>query len=212
MVISRTLAIKFFGSVDRVIGKSLYIDAKTSYLISAVMEDVPRNSHIGIQALISRSSLPLDFNSYWGEFSNFTYVKLVPGTSPAAFEAKMAGITTKFLDGIFLPAHVKIFLQLQPITAIHLHSKDTGEPEELGNMSYIYIFSIVAACMLFIASINYINMSTARTSRRAREVGIRKVSGSTSLQLVFQFILESVNHPVFNYTGNGGVGRFATGL
>lgn len=191
IVISRTLALKYFGSLEQVIGKSLYTDSKTSYLISAVMEDVPHNSHIRFHALISRSSLAPDFNSYWGGFVNFTYVKLVPGTDRAHFETKLAGISAKFLDVIFLPAHVKIFLQLLPITAIHLHSLDTGEPEELGNMSYIYIFSIVAACMLIIASINYVNMSTARSSRRAREVGIRKVAGSTSSQLIVQFMLES---------------------
>lgn len=192
IVISATMAGKYFGNPRNAMGKTLYYDVKNSFLITGVMADIPHNSHIQLHALISRSTLPKDYSNYWGSFGNFTYVRLKEGTSAAAFETKLALVADQHLNTIFRPAHVKIVLQLQPVTAIHLHSLDMGEPEELGNVSYLYIFSIVAISMLVIACINYINMSTARSSRRAREVGIRKVSGSTSLQLIMQFILESV--------------------
>ena len=80
----------------------------------------------------------------------------------------------------------------QPITEIHLHSKLQNEPEELGSMSYIWIFSAVAFFMLLIACINYMNLTTARSARRAKEIGIRKVTGSTKRQLVLQFLGESI--------------------
>ena len=86
---------------------------------------------------------------------------------------------------------------LQPITAIHLHSDMHNEPEELGSMSYIYIFSAVAFFMLLIACINYMNLTTARSARRAKEIGIRKVTGSSKLQLVLQFLVESTLTALF---------------
>ena len=83
-------------------------------------------------------------------------------------------------------------MDVQPITAIHLHSNLEREPEELGSMSYIWIFSAVAFFMLLIACINYMNLTTARSARRAKEIGIRKVTGSTKKQLVLQFLSESL--------------------
>jgi len=85
----------------------------------------------------------------------------------------------------------------QPVTAIHLHSDMGNEPEELGSISYIYIFSAVAFFMLIIACINYMNLTTARSARRAKEIGIRKVTGSSKTQLVAQFLIESTLTAVF---------------
>ena len=93
---------------------------------------------------------------------------------------------------IFAQYNVKMHYGVQPITAIHLHSNLEQEPEELGSMSYIWIFSAVAFFMLLIACINYMNLTTARSARRAKEIGIRKVTGSTKKQLVLQFLSESV--------------------
>src|SRR5436190_17873432 len=93
---------------------------------------------------------------------------------------------------IFEQFNLKMQYGVQPITAIHLHSDLEREPEELGNMSYIWIFSAVAFFMLLIACINYMNLTTARSARRAKEIGIRKVTGSTKKQLVLQFLCESL--------------------
>lgn len=152
---------------------------------------MPTNSHLIFHALISISSLPKDFSNNWGGFGPYSYVLLKPHTDVAALEKKMLPLYDKFMGPIFAPFHVKIHYGLQPITAIHLHSQMGNEPEQLGSMSYIYIFSAVALFMLLIACINYMNLTTARSARRAKEIGIRKVTGSSRRQLMVQFLVES---------------------
>src|SRR5207253_11358043 len=115
-----------------------------------------------------------------------------PGTNSNAFNKKLEEVYKKFVDPVFKPFNITMRYDVQNITAIHLHSNLQYEPEELGSMSYIWIFSAVAFFMLLIACINYMNLTTARSARRAREIGIRKVSGSTKKQLVLQFLSESV--------------------
>ncbi len=103
----------------------------------------------------------------------------------------------KYMASIFRQYNVNIHYGVQPITSIHLHSDMAGEPEELGSMSYIYIFSAVALFMIIIACINYMNLTTARSARRAKEIGIRKVTGSSKTQLVSQFLVESTLTALF---------------
>ena len=162
------------------------------------MEDVPKNSHIRFDMLISMSTL-LRGNqgdrygqNNLGNFNNFTYVLLKPGTSVQALNKKLADVNKKFVEPIFNQFNIKMRYDLQEITSIHLHSKLQFEPEELGSMSYIWIFSSVAFFMLLIACINYMNLTTARSARRAKEIGIRKVTGSSKRQLVVQFLSESL--------------------
>lgn len=190
MVLTRSVAKKYFGNTNCV-GKSLSNASDKVYKITGVVEDVPKNSHIITNVLISRSSLPADFANSWGGFGFFTYILLKPNTSAAAFEKKMVPIYDKYLASIFAQYNIKMRFGAQPITDIHLHSQMSGEPEELGSMSYIYIFSAVAFFMLLIACINYMNLTTARSARRAKEIGIRKVTGSSKFQLVAQFLVES---------------------
>ena len=166
------------------------------YKVSAVIGDVPKNSHIRYDMLISMSPClkgPNQDNQFnWGNFNNFTYVLLKPGTSATAFNKKLAPMYDKYMAPIFAKFNVKMHYGVQPITAIHLHSTLEQEPEELGSMSYIWIFSAVAFFMLLIACINYMNLTTARSAHRAKEIGIRKVTGSTKKQLVLQFLSESL--------------------
>ena len=190
MVLTRSTAKKFFGNKSCV-GKTLENSRGDVYKITAVIEDVRKNSHILFNVLISRSSLPADFASSWGGFGFYTYVLLKPHTSAAAFEKKMEPVYDKYLASIFAQYNIKMRFGAMPITSIHLHSDMANEPEELGNMSYIYIFSAVAFFMLLIACINYMNLTTARSARRAKEIGMRKVTGSSRLQLVSQFLIES---------------------
>ena len=190
MVLTQSTAKKFFGNKSCV-GKTLENASGDVYKITAVITDVPKNSHILFNVLISRSSLPADFANNWGGFGFFTYVLLKPNTSAALFEKKMAPIYDKYLASIFAQYNIKMRFGAMPITSIHLHSDMANEPEELGSMSYIYIFSAVAFFMLLIACINYMNLTTARSARRAKEIGMRKVTGSSRLQLVSQFLIES---------------------
>jgi putative ABC transport system permease protein len=193
IVISKSLATKYFGKNSPAVGKTLRT-VYDLYKVTAVIEDVPKNSHLLFDMLISWSSLPKNQNGNenWGNFNNFTYVLLKPGTSADAFNKKLAPMYDKYMASLFAQFNVKMHYGVQPITDIHLHSKLEQEPEELGSMSYIWIFSAVAFFMMLIASINYMNLTTARSARRAKEIGIRKVTGSTKKQLVLQFLSESV--------------------
>jgi putative ABC transport system permease protein len=192
MVLTQSVAEKYFGKYKSYIGKSLENTNGKVYKITGVIKDVPKNSHIIFNVLISRSSLPPGFADNWGGFGFYTYVLLKPNTSAALFEKKLLPIYDKYLASIFAQYNIKIRFGVRPITSIHLHSDMQNEPEELGTMSYIYIFAAVAFFMLLIACINYMNLTTARSARRAKEIGIRKVTGSSRIQLVSQFLIESI--------------------
>jgi putative ABC transport system permease protein len=195
IVISKKLADKYFGKNTPAIGKTI----KTIYdlyKVTGVIEDMPQNSHIRYDMLIS---LPTIFKSNiygglggWGNFNNYTYVLLKPGTNAVSFNKKLVDVYKKYAENDFKQFNASMRYDLQPITDIHLKSKLQWEPEELGSMSYIWIFSAVAFFMLLIACINYMNLTTARSARRAKEIGIRKVTGSSKSQLVFQFLSESL--------------------
>lgn len=192
MVLTQSVAEKFFGRNKTYVGKTLENINGDVYKVTAVIKDVPKNSHLLFNILISRSSLPADFASNWGGFGFYTYVLLKPNTNAASFEKKLLPVYDKYLASIFAQFNIKMRFGIIPVTAIHLHADTANEPEELGSMSYIYIFAAVAFFMLVIACINYMNLTTARSARRAKEIGIRKVAGSTQKQLVAQFLVESI--------------------
>jgi putative ABC transport system permease protein len=194
IVLTKSEADKYFGENKPAVGKTLR-SVYDVYKVTGVIKDVPRNSHLRFDMLMSWTSLPKNFNGgndNWGNFNNFTYVLLKPGTSAAAFNKKLVPMYEKYMAPLFAQFNVKMHYGVQPITEIHLHSKLQNEPEEVGSMSYIWIFSAVAFFMILIASINYMNLTTARSARRAKEIGIRKVLGSNRKRLVFQFLSESV--------------------
>ena len=194
IVISKTLAVKYFGKNTSAVGKTLKT-VYDLYKVTGVIEDVPQNSHLRFDMLISMSTIlkgNQNGQDNWGSFNNFTYVLLRPGVNVDAFNKKMLPMYDKYMAPIFAKFNVKMHYKAQPITSIHLHSDLQGEPEELGSMSYIWIFSAVAFFMMLIASINYMNLTTARSARRAKEIGIRKVTGSSKKQLVLQFLGESL--------------------
>ncbi len=195
IALCRSLAEKYFGKNTSAIGKTLKTVYDT-YKVTAVFEDRPRNSHIRYDMLISMPTLIKQFGGgnqeYWGNFNNFTYVLLKPGTKASALKPKLEGLYKKFVEPEFKQYNITMEYAVQPVTDIHLNSNLQYEPEELGSMSYIWIFGAVAFFMLLIACINYMNLTTARSARRAKEIGIRKVTGSTKKQLVLQFLSESL--------------------
>ncbi len=203
IVISRSAAQKYFGNANPV-GKTLtFKDFNIVLTVTGEIEEVPVNSHFHYGLFASMASFPDAKQDSWMVSSFHTYLVLTKGHDAKSLEAKMPQMVEKYIGpqlqkamGVTLAQFKQqgnnIGFTLQPLTAIHLHSGLTGELEPGGDLNYLYIFSVVAIFMLLIACINFMNLSTASASKRAREVGIRKVMGSLKMQLVRQFLLESL--------------------
>ncbi|MFC1726393.1 ABC transporter permease [candidate division KSB1 bacterium] len=183
-VISKDFAEKYFGSDDP-IGKVLKIDNKHNITVTGVIENVPRNSHLRFDILVpfinTKELLNTEFTS-WGRNWPRTYVLLQKGTDQNAFQSKIKGRIRQENP----TSSVTLFVQ--PVKKIWLYTL-TGER---AGMTYVYIFSVIAFFVLLIACINFMNLSTARSSLRAREVGLRKVVGAHRKSIIFQFYNESV--------------------
>lgn len=192
IVITESVAKKYFGNNKPFVGKTIKTVYEV-YTVTAVVKDLPQNSHIRFNILLSLTPGHQAVDAgLWGGFNNFTYVLLKPGSNSKAFEKKLLPLYDKYMAAIFAQYNVTAKYEVQPITDIHLKSNLQGEPEEVGSMNYIWIFGAVVFFMLLIACINYINLTTARSARRAKEIGIRKVTGSSKKQLVMQFLSESL--------------------
>lgn len=189
IVLTETVAARYFGDGDPV-GKTLTAGTST-YEVTGVIQDVPFNSHFRFGALASRTNLPEQIGS-WGNFGVYTYLLFPEGLDVKAFEKKMQAMYAAYMEPIFGPVNIKIEYLLEPVTEIHLYSTKQGEPEPTGSITYVYIFAIVALFLVLIAAMNYMNLATARSSSRAREVGLRKVVGSRRGALIMQFLTESV--------------------
>ena len=189
IVLTETVAKRYFGGSDPV-GKTL-TEGNNTFEVTGVIEDVPFNSHFRFQALAARNNLPKQLGS-WGTFGVFTYLLFPAGIDINTFQTKMQDMYDAHMKTIFGPLNIKIEYILEPITKIHLYSTNPGEPEPTGSITYVLIFGIVAVFLVLIAAMNYMNLATARSTRRAREVGLRKVAGSRRLPLILQFLSESV--------------------
>ncbi len=189
IVLTKSFANKLFGQ-ENPMGK-IITNEDRSLKVTGVMKDVPFNSHFRFSALISWTTIP-DRRESWGNFGLYTYVKLQPGTDPIAFDKKLEEMYDKFMAEIFKEVGVFIDYELQPITDIHLYPVGEGESEASGDIRFIKIFFLIAIFLLVIAGINYMNLTTARSAKRSREVGIRKVVGAHQGLLVRQFLTESV--------------------
>jgi putative ABC transport system permease protein len=194
IIVSKSLSQKYFGkesSLNKTI--TLVNDyGKHNYEITGIFEDVPPNSHIKFDILISYKTLVAqksDAAFYWGWNAFNTYLLLAPNTDPKALEAKFKGTVEKYKN--YEDSYKRAYL-LQPLKYIHLHSNLRFEPEVNGSAETVNFLSIIALFVLLLAWINYINLSTCRSISRAKEVGIRKVLGSNRINLINQFIIESL--------------------
>ncbi|MCU0455439.1 MAG: ABC transporter permease [Bacteroidales bacterium] len=189
IVLTETIASRYFGDADPT-GKIL-TTGNTTFEVTGVIEDVPSNSHFRFDAVSARNNLPKQLGT-WGNFGVFTYLLLPADLDVKVFEKKIQGMYDAHMKTIFEPLKIKIEYILEPITRIHLYSTNPGEPEPTGSVTYVVIFGIVALFLILIAAMNYMNLATARSAGRAREVGLRKVVGSRRGLLVSQFLSESI--------------------
>ena len=193
IVLSESAAKKYFGDADP-IGKALEVSTQSdSYrcAVTGVFKDLPANSTMQFSMLISWVTTPNWQKDFWYLHESYTFLKLVPGTEPSRVEAQFPALAEKYKTG---PAfkELKWGIHLVPFADIHLNPAKQYEIEAKGNRYAVNFLDIIAYVILLIACVNYINLATTRSIDRAREVGIRKVSGALSPQLVFQYLLESL--------------------
>lgn len=209
MVLTESYAKKYFGDEDP-LGKRMSVEQDTIfYEITGVIKDVPDNSHIKFDILCSHSTYKRWDNQFWVSHNDYTYVKLKEASDPELFESKLTQVVEKYVGpqiSKFLGTTMEEWesagnsfgYYLMPLVDIHLHSDVDDEMEANSHISYIFIYSIIAFILLFIAIINFINLATAQSAARSKEVGVRKVMGSTRQSLIYQFIFESIVVAIFS--------------
>lgn len=156
------------------------------------MKDSRAAAHLNPSAVVSYSTLPDERVNFWGNLNDYLYIQLPQGYSPEKLEAKFPEVFDKYIAELFSQFDAHADFRLINVQDIHLHSDYENEINPSGSMDYIYIFSAIAIFILIIASINYMNLATARATSRAKEVGVRKVMGAYKRQLRWQFMTESI--------------------
>lgn len=192
VVITEETAKKYFGDADP-IGKTLHAINGDDYIVSAVIE-LPFNSHLQFNVLLNYDKLTNRFrlNTLWSQPHEYTYVLMKPGTDATSLQTKLPAFTEHYLGERMKKNGTQVSFTLQSLKDIHLNSPYEFEMAGNGTITYLKYLGIAALLILLIAWINYINLSTAISLDRFREVGVRKVIGATKFQLVRQFLTESL--------------------
>ena len=204
LVLTESTAFKYFGD-ENPIGKNLSVEGdSTFFVVTAVVNDVPDHSHIDFDILGSISTYPRSwYNNNWISLNYYTYIKTNGQTKHKDLESRIQDIVLKYVGpqingqiGITIDQWMKsgnsFGYYLMPLKDIYMKSKTAGEIRRGSDESYIYIYAAIALTILAIAIINFINLATAQSAARAKEVGIRKVVGSMKKNLIRQFIFESI--------------------
>ena len=191
IVLTKQLAVKLFGNED-VMGKTVQIDSADNFTVTGVLKDLPSNTRFSFEYVLPWAYFTkkgMDDNN-WGNNNVFTYILLKPGASQAAFDAKIQNITIDHSKNGGDPSTTQVFTQ--PLKDTWLYEKQENGKYVAGRIERVKMFSIIAALILIIACINFMNLSTARSEKRGKEVGIRKVVGAQKKSLIAQFIAESI--------------------
>jgi putative ABC transport system permease protein len=200
MAVTEELALKFFKSTAEALNNTIAFRNK-EYTITAILENIPENSHMQFDALVSMTtttSTDKDFNNSWGGNSLNTYMVLHPATNIAEMEAKFPAFMSRHIDHPKINEYYKLYLQ--SLTDVHLGSTDIEHDYNnyrKFNGKYLDVFYIIGAFILLIAGVNFMNLTTARASHRWKEIGVRQSVGARKFQLFGQFIFESIMLAMF---------------
>ena len=194
IVLSETAAVKYFGHSNPVGQHLLLTGLGLPGIVTGLMKDIPENSHFRADMLVSMATYSQSFQPWieedWGSYLFSTYLLLSPGADPTILQSKLPALVQKYEGGELKNRNTSYALWLEPVTSIYLHSS-YGAPVT-GSLDNVHILSVIGIFILLLAAVNFINLSTARSVERAKEVGIRKCAGAKSGQLIGQFLIESM--------------------